>query len=80
MVWLIMAGGSALFAGITSVLAKAGLRGVDSNLATAIRTTVVLLFSWSIVFLTGEQQGLTAAGAEQLAADLNELKTALLQQ
>ncbi len=64
MVWLIMAGGSALFAGITSVLAKAGLRGVDSNLATAIRTTVVLLFSWSIVFLTGEQQGLTAAGAD----------------
>ena len=43
---------------------KAGLRGVDSNLATAIRTTVVLLFSWSIVFLTGEQQGLTAAGAD----------------
>ena len=64
MVWLIMAGGSAPFAGITSVLAKAGLRGVDSNLATAIRTTVVLLFSWSIVFLTGEQQGLTAAGAD----------------
>lgn len=63
MIWLIMAGGSALFAGITSILAKAGLRGVDSNLATAIRTTVVLLFSWSIVFLTGEQEGLAYAGA-----------------
>ena len=54
MVWLIMAGGSALFAGITSVLAKAGLRGVDSNLATAIRTTVVLLFSWSCLLYTSD--------------------------
>lgn len=53
--WIIFAFGSALFAGITSILAKCGIRQTDSNVATAIRTIVVLLFSWLMVFLTGSQ-------------------------
>lgn len=43
---------SALFAGITAVLAKVGVTGVDSNLATAVRTTVILLFAWGVFFTT----------------------------
>jgi transporter family protein len=50
--WVFWAILSAFFAGITAVLAKKGVAGIDSNLATAIRTTVVLLFSWVIVFAT----------------------------
>lgn len=53
--WIIFAFGSALFAGITSILAKCGIRKTDSNVATAIRTIVVLLFSWLMVFITGSQ-------------------------
>lgn len=45
---------SALFAGLTAILAKAGVTGVDSNLATAVRTAVVLVFAWAIVFATGK--------------------------
>ena len=48
--WLLLALGSALFAGVTAVLAKAGLQDTDSHLATALRTGVVLVFSWLIVF------------------------------
>ena len=55
--WLILALGSALFASLTSILAKIGVSGVNSNLATAIRTTVVLVMSWGIVFLTDAQNG-----------------------
>ena len=51
--WLHWALLSALFAGLTAVLAKAGVKGIDSNLATAIRTVVVLIFAWSIVFFQG---------------------------
>jgi transporter family protein len=51
--WIFWALLSAFFAGITAVLAKIGVKGVDSNLATAIRTTVVLVFSWSLVLMTG---------------------------
>lgn len=51
--WILFAFGSALFAGITSILAKCGIRKTDSNVATAIRTIVVLLFSWLMVFLAG---------------------------
>ena len=51
--WLLFAAGSAFFAGITSVLAKCGIQKTDSDVATAIRTIVVLLFSWLMVFLTG---------------------------
>ena len=48
--WLIYAAGSAVFAALTSVLAKIGINGVNSNLATAIRTFVVLIMAWGIVF------------------------------
>lgn len=51
--WIILAFASAFFAGITAILAKIGIKNVDSNLATAIRTLVVLLFAWLIVFATG---------------------------
>lgn len=51
--WLMFAVGSALFAGLTSILAKCGIRKTDSTVATAIRTIVVLLFSWAMVFLVG---------------------------
>lgn len=56
--WVAFALGSALFAGITSILAKLGIRDTDSNLATALRTTVVLAFSWLMVFVTGAQAGI----------------------
>ena len=50
--WLIWSLLAAFFAGMTAVLAKAGVAGVDSNLATAVRTTVVLVFTWAIAFAT----------------------------
>ena len=53
--WILFAFGSAFFAGITSVLAKCGIRKTDSIVATAIRTIVVLIFSWLMVFITGSQ-------------------------
>ena len=51
--WLMFAVGSALFAGLTSILAKCGIRKTDSTVATAIRTIVGLIFSWAMVFLVG---------------------------
>lgn len=56
--WLICAIGSSVFAALTSILAKVGIEGVNSTLATAVRTTVVLLMSWGMVFLTRTQNGL----------------------
>ncbi len=56
--WIIYAAGSAFFAGITAVLAKCGIRKTDSFVATAIRTIVVLLFSWLMVLITGTWTGL----------------------
>lgn len=56
--WAVFAIVSSVFAAMTSVLAKVGIEGVNSNLATAIRTFVVLLMSWGMVFLTGTQKGL----------------------
>ena len=53
MLWIVMAILSALFAGMTSILAKCGIRKTDSDVATALRTVVVLLFSWIMVFLVG---------------------------
>lgn len=53
--WIVFAFGSAFFAGVTSVLAKCGIRKTDSNVATAIRTIVVLVFSWLMVFVVGSQ-------------------------
>ena len=56
--WLVFALLSAVFAALTSILAKIGINGVNSNLATAIRTIVVLVMAWGIVLLTGEVGGL----------------------
>lgn len=56
--WLVLAILSSVFAALTSILAKVGIEGVNSNLATAIRTFVVLLMSWGMVFLTNAQKGL----------------------
>lgn len=58
MSWVLYALASALFAALTSILAKIGIAGINSNLATAIRTVVVLVMSWGMVFLTGAQQGI----------------------
>ena len=58
--WILYAFGSALFAGATSILAKIGIEEVDSHLATALRTIVVLVFSWLMVFIIGSQNQLTA--------------------
>ncbi|GJN65502.1 EamA family transporter [Faecalibacterium gallinarum] len=56
--WLIFALGSSVFAALTSILAKIGIDGVNSNLATALRTCVVLAMSWGMVFITHAQSGL----------------------
>lgn len=56
--WLIFALLSAVFAALTSILAKVGIDGVNSNLATAVRTVVVVIMAWGMVFLTNEQTGL----------------------
>ena len=56
--WAVYAVGSAVFAALTSILAKIGIENVNSNLATAIRTVVVLLLAWGMVFLTGSQHGI----------------------
>lgn len=53
--WILYAVGSAVFAGVTSILAKCGIKETDSNVATAIRTIVVLIFSWIMVFVAGSQ-------------------------
>ena len=57
-IWFVFALGSAVFAALTSILAKIGIEGVNSTLATAIRTVVVLAMSWGMVFLTGTQTGI----------------------
>lgn len=57
--WFILAMLSAVFAALTSILAKVGIDGVNSNLATAIRTVVVVIMSWGMVFLTNAQGGIT---------------------
>ena len=56
--WFIFAILSAIFAALTSILAKIGIEGVNSNLATAVRTIVVLLMAWFMVFITGNQNGI----------------------
>ncbi|MBQ7704082.1 MAG: EamA family transporter [Selenomonadaceae bacterium] len=58
--WLIFALLSAIFAALTAILAKIGIEGVNSNLATAIRTAVVLVMAWAVVFLTNAQAGISA--------------------
>lgn len=64
--WLLYAFGSALFAGMTSVLAKVGIKNTDSNLATALRTVVVLLFSWLMVFIVGSQHTIGMISSKSL--------------
>lgn len=56
--WFLFALGSAVFAALTSILAKVGIEGVNSNLATALRTVVVLIMAWGMVFLTNAQSGI----------------------
>lgn len=56
--WAVYAVGSAVFAALTSILAKIGIENVNSNLATAIRTVVVLVLAWGMVFITGTQSGI----------------------
>jgi transporter family protein len=58
--WVVYALLSAVFAAATSILAKIGMEGINSNLATAIRTAVVLVMAWGIVFLSGKQHGISA--------------------
>ena len=56
--WFVLALLSAIFAALTSILAKVGIEGVNSNLATAIRTVVVVVMAWGMVFLTNSQNGI----------------------
>ena len=60
--WLLFAVLSSVFAALTSILAKVGIEGVNSNLATGIRTAVVLVMAWAMVFLTHAQSGLSEIG------------------
>lgn len=62
--WLILAILSSIFAALTSILAKIGIDGVNSNLATAIRTVVVLIMSWGMVFITNAQSGITSISSK----------------
>ena len=64
--WLLMAVLSAVFAGLTAILAKCGIRKTDSDLATALRTVVVLIFSWVMVFVVGSQSGITTISKTSL--------------
>ena len=64
--WLLYAVGSAFFAGVTSILAKCGIRKTDSTVATTIRTVVILVFSWLIVFLIGAQSEISSIDGKTL--------------
>lgn len=64
--WVLFAFGSAMLAGLTSVLAKCGIKKTDSTVATAIRTIVVLIFSWLMVFVVGSQETISAIGGRTL--------------
>lgn len=66
MTWLLMAVLSSVFAGLTAILAKCGIRKTDSDLATALRTVVVLLFSWVMVFVVGSANTITTIGTKAL--------------
>ena len=74
--WLVFALLSAIFAALTSILAKVGIKGVNSTLATAIRTGVVLLMAWGMVFLTDTQGGISGiSGKSWLFLILSGLAT-----
>lgn len=66
MMWILFAFGSAVFAGLTAILAKCGIKNTDSNVATALRTIVVLIFSWIMVFVVNAQEGLASLDAKTL--------------
>ena len=74
--WAIFAILSAIFAALTSILAKVGIEGVNSNLATAVRTIVVVLMAWFMVFVTGNQNGIVDISKKSwLFLILSELAT-----
>ncbi len=74
--WILFAFGSAFFAGITAILAKCGIRKTDSAAATAVRTVIVLVFSWIMVFVTGSQTTLgTVSGTSWIFLILSGLST-----
>lgn len=62
--WFVLALLSAVFAALTSILAKIGIEGVNSNLATAIRTAVVLIMAWGMVFMVNAHKGITAISSK----------------
>lgn len=64
--WILLAFGSALFAGMTAILSKNGIKNTDSNVATALRTIVVLIFSWLMVFIAGSQTTITQISTKTL--------------
>lgn len=64
--WIFYAIGSSFFAGITAILAKCGIRKTNSNVATAIRTIVVLIFAWLMVFVTGAEAGISNISSRTL--------------
>ena len=64
--WILFAFLSAFFAALTAILAKIGIQNVNSNLATAIRTVVVLIMAWAIVFATGKHSGIAGIGHKSL--------------
>ena len=66
MLWLVMAVLSALFAGLTAILAKCGIKKTDSDVATALRTIVVLIFSWIMVFIVGSANSITQIETKSL--------------
>ena len=79
--WFLLALLSSVFAAATSILAKVGIDGVNSTLATAIRTAVVLVMSWGMVFLTGAQAdigGISRPGIAKIGLHLHWLNTILM--
>lgn len=75
--WLIWALLSAFFAGLTAILAKVGVQGIDSNLATAIRTIVIVIFAWLVAWLTNKQSLSTISGRTWLFLALSGFATGL---
>ena len=72
--WLLFACGSALFAGVTAVLAKIGMQHINSTIATALRTIIVLLFSWLMVMLTGAFSGIGSISGKTQKVVAEKLK------
>ena len=71
--WVLYAFGSALFAGITSILAKCGIKKTDSHVATALRTIVVLIFSWLMVFIVHSQNQISMLCKKEMLIKLFRL-------